>query len=35
MFGFSTRLENVVYWMRVSLVFYAEEMDIKSETEKP
>ena len=34
MFGFSTRLENVVYWLRVSLVSYAEETDIKKRDRK-
>jgi hypothetical protein len=28
-YGFSTSVENVVYWMQVSLVSYAEESDIK------
>jgi hypothetical protein len=33
--GFSTSVEIVVKWMQVSLVSYADGIDIKSEAEKP
>jgi hypothetical protein len=35
MCGYSLGIEEVVNWMRVNLVFYADEIDIKDEADKP